>query len=111
MYSQRSTFPGEEDASSSQAETPEREKPIHKNPKQSAAQVAQGVADISTQIAESDTARADYEFPPVSLLKKGDPRAVGDSREHLQEMSARLQMTLTNFGVRAHVTNVTCGPR
>ena len=99
-----------EDASSSQAETPEREKPIHKNPKQSAAQVAQGGADISTQIAESDTVRADYEFPPVSLLKKGDPRAAGDSREHLQEMSARLQMTLTNFGVRAHVTNVTCGP-
>ena len=35
---------------------------------------------------------------------------VGDSRAHLQEMSAKLQMTLTNFGVNARVTNVVCGP-
>ena len=34
----------------------------------------------------------------------------GDSRQHLQEMSAKLQMTLTNFGVNARVTNVICGP-
>ena len=103
------TIPGEESAAPV-SEIQEQEKPVHKNPKQSAAQVAEGIADVSTQIAAADTAGADYEFPPVSLLTKGDPKAAGDSREHLQEMSARLQMTLTNFGVKAHVTNVTCGP-
>lgn len=68
------------------------------------------ISEISSEIASVKPDTYDYEFPSVSLLKKGDPNASGDSRQHLQEMSAKLQMTLTNFGVKAHVTNVTCGP-
>ena len=49
-------------------------------------------------------------FPDIELLKKGDPGQTGDSRSHLQEMSAKLQQTLDNFGVKARVTNVICGP-
>ena len=80
-------------------------------PKQSAEQVEQEIADVRDEIAEhaEDTVRA-YVFPEISLLQKGDPNMTGDSRQHLQEMSAKLQMTLTNFGVNARVTNVICGP-
>lgn len=83
---------------------------IHKNPKQDMEEIKNGVKNISAQIEKTPDQSSKYSFPPVSLLKKGDPNASGDSREHLQEMSARLQATLDNFGVRAHVTNVTCGP-
>ncbi|MCI6537360.1 MAG: DNA translocase FtsK [Lachnospiraceae bacterium] len=80
-------------------------------PKQSAQQVEQEIADVRDEIAEhaEDNARV-YVFPEISLLQKGDPNMTGDSRQHLQEMSAKLQMTLTNFGVNARVTNVICGP-
>lgn len=81
-----------------------------KNKKQDAAAISDEVADISDEIQQNAEIEPGYEFPPVSLLKKGDPNASGDSRAHLQEMSNKLQMTLTNFGVKAHVTNVTCGP-
>ncbi len=92
---------------------PEMKKKSHRTgqPKQSAQQVEQEIADVRDEIAEhaEDTARA-YVFPEISLLQKGDPNMTGDSRQHLQEMSAKLQMTLTNFGVNARVTNVICGP-
>ena len=96
-------------------ETPEAQKPTvssapKKNKKQDAAAISDEVADISDEIQQNAEIEPGYEFPPVSLLKKGDPNASGDSRAHLQEMSNKLQMTLTNFGVKAHVTNVTCGP-
>ncbi len=92
---------------------PEMKKKSHRTgqPKQSAQQVEQEIADVRDEIAEhaEDAARA-YVFPEISLLQKGDPNMTGDSRQHLQEMSAKLQMTLTNFGVNARVTNVICGP-
>lgn len=96
-------------------ETPEAQEPTvssapKKNKKQDAAAILDEVADISDEIQQNAEIEPGYEFPPVSLLKKGDPNASGDSRAHLQEMSNKLQMTLTNFGVKAHVTNVTCGP-
>ena len=96
-------------------ETPEAQEPAvssapKKNKKQDAAAILDEVADISDEIQQNAEIEPGYEFPPVSLLKKGDPNASGDSRAHLQEMSNKLQMTLTNFGVKAHVTNVTCGP-
>ncbi|WP_296117726.1 DNA translocase FtsK [uncultured Eubacterium sp.] len=80
-------------------------------PKQSAEQVEQEIADVRDEIAEhAENVARTYVFPEISLLQKGDPNMTGDSRQHLQEMSAKLQMTLTNFGVNARVTNVICGP-
>ena len=77
-----------------------------RKPKQTQAQVDSGVSDISKTIEEtSGKQTADYVFPDLRLLKKGDPRKTGDSRQHLQEMSARLQRTLETFGVNARVTN------
>ena len=91
----------------------EAKKKAHRTgqPKQSVEQVEQEIADVREEIAEhADTAVRKYVFPEIRLLQKGDPNMTGDSRQHLQEMSAKLQMTLTNFGVNARVTNVICGP-
>ena len=51
-----------------------------------------------------------YQYPPVSLLKKGDGKAGGDSNAQLKETAMKLQQTLHNFGVNVTVTNVSCGP-
>ena len=99
---------------------PGREETVSEEvPVQGKAAVRRTKADQKAEAGESAGTMAEeiegenviaYEFPPVTLLKPGDPNAAGDSRRHLQEMSNKLQQTLTNFGVNARVTNVTCGP-
>ncbi len=82
-----------------------------KTSKQSMQEVTQEVEGISrTIVRESEENHGDYKFPNIRLLKKGDPKKSGDSKQHLQQMSARLQETLETFGVNARVTNVVCGP-
>ncbi len=69
------------------------------------------VSDIRETIrSEAQHQPEDYIYPPVNLLQKGDPTKTGDSRQHLQQMSMKLQKTLETFGVNARVTNVVCGP-
>ena len=52
-----------------------------------------------------------YVFPdPRRLLSVGDPKLRGDDEEHLRETAKKLQVTLQSFGVKATVTNATCGP-
>ncbi|MBE5905348.1 MAG: DNA translocase FtsK [Lachnospiraceae bacterium] len=51
-----------------------------------------------------------YEFPPLSLLKKGDAKKQGDSKASLRNTALQLEQTLGNFGVNVTVTNVSCGP-
>ncbi len=69
------------------------------------------VEDIAQEI-EQQTAEEprSYVFPPVDLLKKGDPRHQGDSKRHLQQTALKLQQTLKNFGVNVTILNVSCGP-
>ncbi|HIR00109.1 MAG TPA: DNA translocase FtsK 4TM domain-containing protein [Candidatus Scybalocola faecavium] len=53
----------------------------------------------------------EYVFPPIELLKRGKPMsATGDSDAYLKETAKKLQETLDSFGVKVHVTNVSCGP-
>ncbi len=53
----------------------------------------------------------EYVFPPMDLLKRGKPMtATEESDRHLKETAKKLQETLESFGVRVHVTNVSCGP-
>ena len=53
----------------------------------------------------------EYVFPPLELLKRGKPmEATADSDAHLKETAQKLQETLDSFGVKVHVTNVSCGP-
>ncbi|MBQ4529543.1 MAG: DNA translocase FtsK [Lachnospiraceae bacterium] len=66
-------------------------------------------------VGEEETAveekiNIEYEFPPLDLLKRGNPNASGDSEEHLKATALKLQQTLQNFGVNVKITNVSCGP-
>ncbi len=79
--------------------------------KQSMQEVTTETEEIRQTVAAASAASVgDYVFPSIRLLKRGDPKKSGDSRQHLQQMSARLQETLETFGVNAKVTNVVCGP-
>ncbi len=90
---------------------PARRKTSQGKTKQSMQEVTAEVAGISQTIAADAAAdHGDYIFPSIRLLSKGDPHKAGDSRQHLQQMSNRLQETLETFGVNARVTNVVCGP-
>ncbi len=72
-------------------------------------EIASNVENIKQEI-EVQPKKAEYQFPPLSLLKKGKKGAGGDSDEHLRETAMKLQTTLHNFGVNVTVTNVSCGP-
>ena len=50
-----------------------------------------------------------YEFPPVTLLRKGKI-GMGDSNTELKDTALRLQQTLENFGVKVSVTEISQGP-
>lgn len=69
-------------------------------------------AEIASQMqaAMEEKQRQQYCFPPVSLLKQGNPKEKGDSKAHLMETANKLQQTLKNFGVNVTITNVSCGP-
>lgn len=51
-----------------------------------------------------------YEFPPLSLLKKGAAKRGGVKHKGLSETAFKLQEILKNFGVNVTVTNESRGP-
>ena len=87
------------------------EKPAkRKNPKMGAAGMASEVASVeATVAADQAKPKKAYQYPPISLLKKGK-RGGGESDAHLRETAMKLQQTLENFGVNVTITNVSCGP-
>ncbi len=50
-----------------------------------------------------------YMFPPLSRLQKG-VASTGDSTKELKETAMRLQQTLSTFGVRVTITDISQGP-
>lgn len=59
--------------------------------------------------AEKQPARP-YMFPPISYLKKSDSSKNGNGMEQLKETAMRLQQTLSTFGVRVTITDISQGP-
>lgn len=51
-----------------------------------------------------------YEFPPLSLLKKGNIKRKNPAMKGLSETAFKLQEILKNFGVNVTVTNESRGP-
>ncbi|MDE6388888.1 MAG: DNA translocase FtsK [Lachnospiraceae bacterium] len=51
-----------------------------------------------------------YKFPPINLLAKGSGKNGGDSAKELKETAMRLQQTLSTFGVKVTVTDISQGP-
>lgn len=81
-----------------------------KNPKSSAKEIEQGIDSIKGEISQTETTPKAYQFPPITLLQRGERGASGDSDRYLRETAAKLQTTLHNFGVNVTITNVSCGP-
>ena len=81
-----------------------------KTPRSSQKEIEQGINAVKEEIATKEAQeKKEYQFPPLSLLKKGQKNS-GDSDSHLRETAKKLQDTLHNFGVNVTITNVSCGP-
>ena len=65
---------------------------------------------VAARIKEQEAVKKEYEFPPVTLLKRGAKPAVAFSEQEYKETAIKLQQTLKNFGVGVTVTNISCGP-
>lgn len=64
--------------------------------------------DIANEIQKVE--EKPYVFPPLNLLAKPRKNVKGMTDHDLKETASKLQKTLESFGVRATITNVTCGP-
>ena len=81
-----------------------------RNAKMNAAEAADELQAIAEEIEQQTQVKRTYVYPPVDLLKKGNPHQQGDSKQHLQQTALKLQQTLKNFGVNVTISNVSCGP-
>lgn len=78
--------------------------------KMSAKDAQKEIDNVNAQVeSENVKPKPEYKIPPLSLLKKGK-RSSGQSDASLRETAMKLQQTLQTFGVKATVTNVSCGP-
>ncbi len=68
---------------------------------------------LKTQAAEQEPEQKKvppkYQFPPIKLLQMGEPVS-GDSTRELKETAMRLQQTLSTFGVKVTITDISQGP-
>lgn len=58
---------------------------------------------------QGESGEVAYSVPPLDLLKPG-PKASKNFDAQLRATAAKLEQTLSNFGVGVHVTNASCGP-
>lgn len=63
----------------------------------------------SNRVQPEVVAPKKYIFPPISLLQKG-VAATGDSERELRETAMHLQQTLSTFGVKVTITDISQGP-
>ena len=80
-----------------------KEKITAKDAEDSAAQVAQEIAEAAA------TVKPEYCYPPIDLLNLPFGSA-GDGTAEMRENSKRLNETLASFKIEAHIINVTRGP-
>ncbi|MFZ5975555.1 MAG: DNA translocase FtsK 4TM domain-containing protein [Bacillota bacterium] len=60
--------------------------------------------------AAAQKAGVEYEKPPITLLTKQPARLRQGSRAQMEGNAEKLEKTLESFGIKARVTQVTCGP-
>lgn len=88
-------------AAERQAAAPQEEKRATKEEKQ---QVHQEIARAL------DTPAAEYQYPPISLLKRAPKSSNTDVRAELRDSAARLVDTLSSFGIDVQIINIVRGP-
>ena len=84
-----------------QAAAPQEEKRATKEEKQ---QVHQEIARAM------DTPAAEYQYPPLKLLKNAPKSSNTDVRAELRDSAARLVDTLASFGIDVQIINIVRGP-
>lgn len=100
-----------DEVASMMQKTSEPPREVKKRPAQSAAEQETQVATVTDEIKKTASAqKKKYQFPPLSLLSRGDKNRRGDSDVQLRETAGKLQQVLETFGVKATVTDVSCGP-
>lgn len=79
--------------------------------KPGAVESAAAVSSVAQEIDHgAEKKKRPYIFPPIELLSKADKNKRGDTEDYLRETAAKLAQVLETFGVRATVTDVSCGP-
>ena len=85
------------------------EEPVVTPKKKEKIDVAAEVEKVDQMIENADSSsKTQYIIPPLDLLKKGEKG--GDSDKYLKDTANKLEVTLENFGVNAHVNHISCGP-
>ena len=91
------------------ASAPVAAAPVTKE-KVTAKDTAQSAAQVAEEIAQAQTApKQAYCFPPIELLRK-PPKGSSDGTAEMRENSNRLNETLASFKIDARIINVTRGP-
>ncbi|MCR4956287.1 MAG: DNA translocase FtsK [Lachnospiraceae bacterium] len=90
-------------------ETPKVEKPKVEAPAVKKEPLVEEKVEMPISSGETGS-DADYKFPPIELLKKGDKNATGESETSLKATAMQLEQTLRDFGVNVKMTDVSCGP-
>ncbi len=98
--------------SSSEASSFDTEPTIHKDGISIAGE--KKITDAPQPVAESAVKEkkppTQYRFPPINLLAKGSRKNNGNTDRELKETALRLQQTLSTFGVKVTVTDISQGP-
>ena len=66
--------------------------------------------DIKAMKQAQEPSNRPYMFPPLSYLKKSDSSKNQKGMEQLKETAMRLQQTLSTFGVKVTITDISQGP-
>ncbi len=70
----------------------------------------QAASGMAVEIPKQPVIKKEYQFPPVTLLKRGSRPPGAYSEQEYRDTAIKLQQTLKNFGVGVTVTNISCGP-
>lgn len=73
-------------------------------------EINQEVAAVDQQVEQAMQNKAQYVFPPVTLLKQVDRSHGGDDSAYLNQTAEKLKETLKNFGVNITITAINRGP-
>ena len=78
-------------------------------PRISKQEVASETAAVTAQIEQQTEEYANYEFPPIDLLRPS-PVSNSSGREEIAMTKSRLEDTIQSFGIAATISDVTRGP-
>ncbi len=93
-----------------ESDTEELKKKVESRRKEVREEHGDDALGVAAQIKEREMVKKEYQFPPVTLLKRGSKPAGAFSEQEYKDTAIKLQQTLKNFGVGVTVTNISCGP-